>query len=204
PESNTRPDVLKSPPSRYMYSNTVKLGSLWAFSWTGPRSLGAQCLSACERLAGGSLSASLGAMTGLHRGLYVQLVTQGLEEALSVLESTQRAERVDLHPAEAADRISFHLAALVRRSVAALDARQRVEVGARLAREVVRLLSTQSKGIDASDAVSASADVLRSIIGLNPDGEPRSIPLPATPLLDTALLTNAPGEPRIGFQLNSE
>src|SRR5690606_4515107 len=136
--------------------------------------------------------------------LYEQLVTEGLEEALSVLESTQRAERVDLHPAEAADRISFHLATLVRRSVAGLDARQRAEVGAKLAREVVRLLSTQSKGIDASDAVSASADVLRSIIGLNPDGEPRSIPLPATPLLDTALLTNAPGEPRIGFQLNSE
>ncbi len=143
-------------------------------------------------------------MTGLHRGLYEQLITEGLEEALSVLESTQRAERVDLHPAEAADRISFHLAALVRRSVAALDAKQRAEVGAKLAREVVRLLTAQSKGIDASDALSENSDVLRSIVGLKPDGQPESIPLPATPLLDTALLTNAPGEPRIGFQLSSE
>src|SRR5690606_33811789 len=177
------------------------LGSIWAFSWIGPRSMGGQCLSVCEGLAGGSLSASLGAMTGLHRGLYEQLVTEGLEEALSVLESTQRAERVELHPAEAADRISFHLAALVRRSVAALDAGQRAEVGAKLAREVVRLLSAQSKGIDASDAVSASGDVLRSIVGLNPDGTPEAIPLPATPLLDTALLTNAPGEPLMGCYL---
>ncbi|MBP6216529.1 MAG: DUF3427 domain-containing protein [Luteimonas sp.] len=143
-------------------------------------------------------------MAGLHRGLYEQLVTEGLEEALSVLGSTKRAERIDLHPAEVADRISFHLAALVRRSVAALDAKQRTEVGARLAREVARLLSAESRGIDAMDAISASADVLRSIADLNPDGEPESIPLPATPLLDTALLTNAPGEPRIGFQLNSE
>ncbi|MGY1459013.1 DUF3427 domain-containing protein [Luteimonas sp. A534] len=143
-------------------------------------------------------------MSGLHRGLYEQLVTEGLEEALSALDPKHRAQRVDLHPEEAADRIAFHLAALVRRSVAALDARQRTEVGARLAREVTRLLAAESKGVDATDALSATGDVLRAIGALRPDGQPEEVPLPATPLLDTTLLTNAPGEPRIGYQLNSE
>ncbi|MEN1928447.1 DUF3427 domain-containing protein [Luteimonas sp. MJ250] len=143
-------------------------------------------------------------MSGLFRGLYEQLVTEGLEEALSALDPKHRAQRVDLHPEEAADRIAFHLAALVRRSVAALDARQRTEVGARLAREVTRLLAAESKGVDATDALSATGDVLRAIGALRPDGQPQGVTLPATPLLDTTLLTNAPGEPRIGFQLNSE
>lgn len=143
-------------------------------------------------------------MTGLPRGLYEQLVTEGLEEALSALDPKHRAQRADLHPEEAADRIAFHLAALVRRSVAALDARQRTEVGARLAREVTRLLAAESRGVDATDALSATGDVLRAIAALRPDGQPEDVPLPATPLLDTTLLTNAPGEPRIGFQLNSE
>ena len=143
-------------------------------------------------------------MTGLARGLYEQLVTEGLEEALSALDPKHRAQRANLHPEEAADRIAFHLAALVRRSVAALDARQRTEVGARLARKVTRLLAAESKGVDATDALSTSGDVLRAIAALRPDGQPEDVPLPATPLLDTTLLTNAPGEPRIGFQLNSE
>ncbi|WP_225217917.1 DEAD/DEAH box helicase family protein [Luteimonas colneyensis] len=143
-------------------------------------------------------------MSGLNRGLYEQLVTEGLEEALSALDPKHRAQRAHLHPEEAADRIAFHLAALVRRSVAALDARQRTEVGARLAREVTRLLAAESKGVDATDALSTTGDVLRAIAALRPDGQPEDVPLPATPLLDTRLLTNAPGEPRIGYQLNSE
>lgn len=143
-------------------------------------------------------------MSGLNRGLYEQLVTEGLEEALSALDPKHRAQRSDLHPEEAADRIAFHLAALVRRSVAALDARQRTEVGARLAREVTRLLAAESKSVDATDALSTAGDVLRAIAALRPDGQPEDVPLPATPLLDTTLLTNAPGEPRIGFQLSSE
>lgn len=143
-------------------------------------------------------------MSRLPRGLYEQLVTEGLEEALAALDPKHRAQRADLHPEEAADRIAFHLAALVRRSVAALDIRQRAEVGARLAREVARLLAAESRGVDATDAMSATGDVLRAITALRPDGRPEDVLLPATPLLDTTLLTNAPGEPRIGFQLNSE
>lgn len=143
-------------------------------------------------------------MPGLHQGLYEQLVTEGLEQALSMLDTRHRAILGKLHPEEAADRLAFHLASLVRRAVSALDPKQRLEVGVQLAREVAHLLAAESKGIDASDALSPAGTMLEAIAKLRPDGEPERLPLPATPLLDTTLLTNAPGEPRIGFQLNSE
>ena len=43
-------------------------------------------------------------MSGLHRGLYEQLVTEGLEEALTALDPKHQAQRANLHPEEAADR----------------------------------------------------------------------------------------------------
>ncbi|HEY4530441.1 MAG TPA: hypothetical protein VIG97_08980 [Luteimonas sp.] len=39
-------------------------------------------------------------MTGLNRGLYEQLITEGLEEALSALDAKHRAQRAELHPEE--------------------------------------------------------------------------------------------------------
>ena len=143
-------------------------------------------------------------MSILPRGLYEQLITEGLNETLAALDPKYRVQRDGLHPEEAADRIAFHLAALVRRSVAALDARQRSEVGVRLAREITQILVSDGKGVDRTDLASPEGKVLRAIASLRPDGEVQTVPLPATPLLDTTLLTNAPGEPRIGFQLNSE
>src|SRR5690606_27515821 len=123
---------------------------------------------------------------------------------LAALNTQHHAVQKPLHPEEAADRIAFHLAALVRRSVSALDSRQRTEVGLRLAREITQLLASSGKGVDASDLASTQGKVLHAISSLRPDVALESISLPASPLLDTTLLTNAPGEPRIWFQLNSE
>jgi len=46
--------------------------------------------------------------------------------------------------------------------------------------------------------------VLHSVVGHLPDGRRDSISEPLIPLLDTTLLTNAPGEPRVGHQLFTE
>ncbi|MEO8270018.1 MAG: DEAD/DEAH box helicase family protein, partial [Aureliella sp.] len=143
-------------------------------------------------------------MKELQRGLYEQLVTNALETKLNELDSKRKAFRGRLHSEEAADRIALHLATLVRRSISGLDSKQRTEVGLRLARQIVQLLESAGKGVDLMDAPSSIGDVLQSIALLQPDGTPEFIALPATPLLDTTLLTNAPGEPRIGFQLQSE
>ena len=43
--------------------------------------------------------------------------------------------------------------------------------------------------------------VLHAVQARHPDGSPRPIRSPLTPLLDTTVLTNAPGEPAIGHEL---
>lgn len=143
-------------------------------------------------------------MNELRRGLYEQLVTRSLEQRLADLPGNLTSSREGLNPEEAADRITLHLSGLLRRAIAGLDAGQRIAVGLRLAREVSGLLEGMSKTIDDADALSPSGDVLRAILGNRPDGEREELLLPATPLLDTTLLTNAPGEPRIGFQVQTE
>jgi HKD family nuclease len=48
------------------------------------------------------------------------------------------------------------------------------------------------------------ANVLRAVHRLRPDGAPRQIDAPLIPLLDSALLTNSPGEPAVGHQVAAE
>jgi len=48
------------------------------------------------------------------------------------------------------------------------------------------------------------ATVLHAVLRLRPDGEPALLEEPLIPLLDTTLLTNAPGEPTLWSQLRSE
>jgi superfamily II DNA or RNA helicase len=143
-------------------------------------------------------------MTHLLPGLYEQLVTAALEGRLGALDAASLAERSPLDKEEAADRIALHLGQLVRRAIAGMDQQSRTKAGLVLAQQVVELLSERSRAIDAEDLLSPAGDVLRAVARLQPDGRPESIAEPATPLLDTTLLTNAPGEPRIGFQLVSE
>jgi superfamily II DNA or RNA helicase/HKD family nuclease len=138
------------------------------------------------------------------RGLYEQLVTAALEERLGRIEAGFVPVRSAIDPAEAPDRIALHLGHLVRRAITGLDAKERTQVGMRLAREIGALLQDASRAVDAGDLPSAAGDLLRAIAGTNPDGSPESLSQPATPLLDTTLLTNAPGEPRIGYQLRTE
>ena len=145
-------------------------------------------------------------MAELHRGLYEQLIDAALEGRLSQLDGSLTADRYRLRPEEAADRLALHLGRLLRRALAALDDDQRVPLGIELVRRIVRLLESDAPqtGIDAGDHLGAQGDVLRALLAHLPDGRPEPLALPATPLLDTTLLTNAPGEPRIGFQVKSE
>ena len=54
------------------------------------------------------------------------------------------------------------------------------------------------------DAPIEPGTVLRAVLGRTPDGRVEAMPEPLIPLLDTTLLTNAPGEPRVGNQLLTE
>jgi superfamily II DNA or RNA helicase/HKD family nuclease len=144
-------------------------------------------------------------MTDLHPGLYEQLLTRGLAERLRTVGERLVIESGPVHADEAADRISLHLSRLLRQAINALDPKERASLGATLARDVVSLLEAhEGLGIDTGDRPVEPAMILRALLGHRPDGTTASLPLPATPLLDTTLLTNAPGEPRVGHQLRTE
>ncbi len=144
------------------------------------------------------------------RGLYESIFTCALEAHLEALPGGLVPESVDLTQAEAPDRLAWHVGSLLRRALAGLPDGERVAVGIRLARSLILQIGSVIEGDSEatqafeSDLPLESARVLRAILSLRPDGTPEAIPSPLIPLLDTTLLTNSPGEPRVGRQLEEE
>ena len=135
------------------------------------------------------------------RGLFETLITEALAAELDCLV----VDLAPLHEAEAADRIALHLARVVERAVAALDKADRVAVATTLARKVVDLVvADTNKPTLTPERPKEPAQVLQAVFTRRPDGTPEHIARPLIPLLDTTLLTNAPGEPRVGEQLKTE
>ncbi len=139
------------------------------------------------------------------RGLYEALITEALEEQLNTLGGSLEAIRLGLRAPEAADRIALHLARVVERAVAAIDEGARTAIGIDLARRLIDMIRTLPSADDLeTERPMALGEVLHSVVGHLPDGRPESIAEPLIPLLDTTLLTNAPGEPRVGHQVLTE
>lgn len=136
-------------------------------------------------------------------GLYEAAVTRSLDNALQSV----RAELVRtsaLGAAEAPNRIALHLARQIEIALRSVSDDERVRIGHELVRIVLDQLSA-STDTDLSDAALINpAQVLRAIDVPQPDGSVRRIEAPLIPLLDTTLLTNAPGEPRVGHQIAAE
>jgi superfamily II DNA or RNA helicase/HKD family nuclease len=143
-------------------------------------------------------------MTQYERGIYELLITEFAHTRISDIDPTTRIVS-KLLPAEASDRVAVHLERLIRRAVEDVAEKDRVNFAIQVARRIAEELSKQS-GVSAlpEDLIRDPGEVLRAIVALRPDGSPEEILYPVTPLLDTALLTNAPREPRIGNQLASE
>lgn len=156
-------------------------------------------LGGCRRLA---------AMGHPERGLYESLITEALEAQLGALGERLHALRSDLHEAEAADRIALHLSRVLERAIDSLDKKERVALGTALARQLVDVIvgaiSEKAAVALRTERPVDPGNVLRSILGKSPDGRPDAIAAPLIPLLDTTLLTNAPGEPRVGSQVLAE
>jgi hypothetical protein len=139
------------------------------------------------------------------RGLYETLISEALDAQLNSLGESLSPHHPALHEAEAADRIALHLHRVLERAIASLDKAQRVAVGTALARHLIDVIveATQANAL-ASERPVAPALVLKAVLSKLPDGRAETIPQPLIPLLDTALLTNAPGEPRVGHQVLTE
>jgi superfamily II DNA or RNA helicase len=139
----------------------------------------------------------------LPRGLYELLVTEALASALEA-RATDAPSTVVLRPADVGDRIAFHLSQVIARAIDALPDQRRVADAVALARRLVEALAAGHDEAVITERPSPPGTVLRAIPGRRPDGSVADLEQPLIPLLDTALLSNAPGEPRVGHQLRAE
>lgn len=137
-------------------------------------------------------------------GLYEVLLTELLSERLNTSRQRDTAGLAGLRNAEAADRIALHLSTVVERAIEALPLERRAEVGVRLARRLVEQVAEATSDEFLRQRPVTPAQMLHAMLGRRPDGYMETIEAPHTPLLDTTLLTNAPGEPGVGHEIRTE
>jgi len=145
-------------------------------------------------------------VTDLEPGLYESLITQALRTKLDTLSSKLIPQDRRLSSADAADRIAWHVSKQVERSLLDVSDEDRVEVALEVVRALLDRLGEVAKvaDVDGSAHLAEPASVLHAILRRRPDGQPEGLEAPVIPLLDTTLLTNAPGEPTLWSQLRSE
>ena len=141
-------------------------------------------------------------------GLYEALLTGRVQQLIDQLPDDRLAAEVgSLANAESADRVSRHIGRLLAQAIESMPERERATRAVQLAAEVIGHLQTITAGRDlgfAAEVPTAPAQVLRSILRLQPDGSRELIERPLTPLLDTTVLTNAHGEPAVAHELRAE
>jgi superfamily II DNA or RNA helicase/HKD family nuclease len=140
----------------------------------------------------------------LPAGLYEVLVSEDLRGRLGGVDG-RLVTSAALRSADAADRVARYAASQVERALDAVPDADRVAVGVDMIRRILDAIATVVPKVNpASQALSGGGDVLYAIGTYLPDGSVRSAARPLIPLLDTTLLTNAPGEPRAGRQIVTE
>lgn len=146
----------------------------------------------------------------LGAGIYEDLLEPRLLRQLGVLvgddidSDTTRTLVRELQNAEAADRLAMHIDKLIRSAVDSLSADDRALAGTELLNKLIKRLNELAPRADLTQEVPIRPRILQAVHDTGPDGSMRRIGAPITPLLDTTLLTNAPGEPQIGAQIRSE
>lgn len=124
---------------------------------------------------------------------------------LSALPAALVEDKDSLRPSEASDRIALHVSNVVQRYINDLPDDERVLAGVQLARKIIGLIAKDSDNeFFLGDQPILAATVLRALLPRQPDGSPTQIKGPLIPLLDTVLLANSPGEPRVGHQIQQE
>lgn len=140
----------------------------------------------------------------LPRGLYEQLITLGLDERLSQVDP-RILQTKKLHPAEAPNRIALHVSRQIECALSSLPTQDRVATAIQIADQLMRILvSVDNCSELRAEQLIPEGGILQGITHLLPDGSPAHIEAPLISLLDTALLTNSPGEPRLMHQLEAE
>jgi superfamily II DNA or RNA helicase len=138
-------------------------------------------------------------------GVYSEIVSESLAALLAELGSSHYAVITPLRDAEAPDRLSRHVGAVAATVIRSLPEEARAALGAELVNELIRRLDElqPTAGVIA-DQLARPVRSLTGITRQRPDGSFPPLELPLTPLLDTTMLTNAPGEPTIQHELIAE
>ncbi len=138
-------------------------------------------------------------------GLYETLITEALALQLRDIDSTLTPKIRGLNQADVADRLALHLGRIVERALADVSDKDRVDTGIKLARALIERIDEMiDKADNKTERPAVPGELLAAIPGRQPDGAVAPIAKPLIPLLDTTLLTNAPGEPRVGSQVLNE
>jgi superfamily II DNA or RNA helicase len=142
----------------------------------------------------------------LEPGVYEALVTGRIERLLSELDANLAAEVGDLRGSDAADRLSRHVAELIRGAIDALPEEERAAAATELVGDLVARLAELSNGEVGGppDQLVGRGRVLGEITRRRPDGSTTALERPLTPLIDTTILTNSHGEPQVGRELLAE
>ncbi|MFB8351674.1 DUF3427 domain-containing protein [Streptomyces niveus] len=132
-------------------------------------------------------------------GLYEQLITLRLEDRLKELEGTGwRAIDAVVGSESTPHVLARHVAETVKRVLQGLPASERVYAANHILESVNTLTG-------AREWVEMVADGPRQLLAVAERAAPGVYEIrPATPLSDTALLTNSPEDPNLGFELRAE
>jgi superfamily II DNA or RNA helicase len=142
----------------------------------------------------------------LEPGVYETLVTGRIERLLAELNPSLAASIGDLSDSDAADRLSRHVAELIRGTIEALPEEERAAAATYLVGELIVRLAELSGGRIGGqpDQPIGRGRVLGEVNRRRPDGSTVAFERPFTPLLDTTILTNSHGEPQVGRELLAE
>lgn len=140
---------------------------------------------------------------GLPPGIYEDLVTDELHAQLDG--ARDAADVALLSNAEAPERVSRHVARVLARAISSLPDGGRAREAAALAGRLLEVIG-EAGGTEAvqGERPVVPPEMLREIQRRDPSGALVRVERPLTPLLDTTVLTNSPGEPALVHELRTE
>lgn len=153
----------------------------------------------------GTPSCQAGPVTtgGLEPGLYEHVMTVDLAARLAENDPGS-VNHVSLLAGEIPDRLALLVGELVERALRGIPETDRSSAGTTIVQSLIEQLAAQSQVIDSREQLSAPLNLLTSVDSRTPAGSWHRTSRPLTPLLDTTLLTGAPGEPTLLSQIQSE
>ncbi len=141
----------------------------------------------------------------LNSGAYDSLISQAIDDALSKSQLVPAKAKLDA--VEAPNQFARLVAEVTRRAIASIPTADRAALGAELTNTVLETIQAELKKVNTQpDRVQTDPEpqLLTALAPPTPTGKPTEIAHPNTPLAQTSLLTNAPKEPSLLNELESE